>query len=210
MTDRTPQLRMKHLRISLVVGLLLVPAVAPAQSLADVARAEQARRKAAPKATKVYTNDDLQADARSTSPLPSTPAGTAPADAASPAGTTPAPATTPAPQATPAAEAQATPAEAAPDPRRDETYWRARITAAHEQLQRTKLFTEALQSRINALSTDFVNRDDPAQRALIAQDRQTALAELARTQNETRDLTKAIADIEEEARRAGVPPGWLR
>ena len=67
-----------------------------------------------------------------------------------------------------------------------------------------------MQSRINALTTDFVNRDDPAQRAVIADDRQKAIAELERLARANVDGTKAIADIEEEARRAGVPPGWLR
>jgi hypothetical protein len=72
------------------------------------------------------------------------------------------------------------------------------------------MFQEALQSRINALSTDFVNRDDPYQRAKVAEDRQKALAELERVKGDIEKANKAIADIEEEARKAGVPPGWLR
>ncbi len=67
-----------------------------------------------------------------------------------------------------------------------------------------------MESRINALWADFTARDDPAQRAVIAQDRQTALAELARLRQDEKDQAKAIADIEEEARQAGIPPGWLR
>jgi hypothetical protein len=55
-----------------------------------------------------------------------------------------------------------------------------------------------------------VNRDDPAQRAVIADNRQKSLAELDRVKSEIEKNKKAIADIEEEARRAGVPPGWLR
>jgi hypothetical protein len=72
------------------------------------------------------------------------------------------------------------------------------------------MFLEALQSRINALTTDFVNRDDPAQRAVIEQDRKKALTELERVRREIADRTKAIADLEEQARKAGVPAGWLR
>ena len=67
-----------------------------------------------------------------------------------------------------------------------------------------------MQTRINSLTTDFVNRDDPAQRAVIEPNRQKSIAELAR-------LTKSVAGQQEghrrlleEARRAGVPPGWLR
>ena len=36
------------------------------------------------------------------------------------------------------------------------------------------------------------------------------LAELNRLTTEVQAQTKAITDIQEEARRAGVPPGWLR
>jgi hypothetical protein len=84
------------------------------------------------------------------------------------------------------------------------------MNAARTDLERTRMFAEALQTRINALTTDFVNRDDPAQRAVIEQERNKALAELARLQKDVEAKTKAIADIEDEARRAGVPPGWLR
>jgi hypothetical protein len=167
----------------------LGPGTAEAQSLADVARAEEARRKIAPKATKTYTNQDLRPDGRPSQPAPSTPAATSPTV-----------------EPTPTPEA----AEKKSEPPRDEKYWRARIFGARERLDRTKLFAEALQSRVNALTTDFVNRDDPAQRAVIGQERQKALDEIARVQKEIQELTRAIADIEEEARRAGVPPGWLR
>ena len=46
--------------------------------------------------------------------------------------------------------------------------------------------------------------------AAISADRQKALAELDRTQKAVAADTKAIAALDEEARRAGVPPGWLR
>ena len=57
---------------------------------------------------------------------------------------------------------------------------------------------------------DFAGRDDPAQRAQIGSDREKALAELDRVKKEIQDNTKAIADIQEEGRKAGVPAGWLR
>ncbi len=69
---------------------------------------------------------------------------------------------------------------------------------------------EALQSRINGLLADFTARDDPAQRSVIAENRQKALDELARLQKEQAALEKAIEDIHEEARRLRIPPGWLR
>jgi hypothetical protein len=84
------------------------------------------------------------------------------------------------------------------------------MKTARDQIARTQIFMDSLQTRINSLTTDFVNRDDPAQRAKIETDRQAALAELERVKKELTDQQKAIAAIEEEARRAGVPVGWLR
>ncbi|HXH05892.1 MAG TPA: hypothetical protein VNI83_04805, partial [Vicinamibacterales bacterium] len=107
-------------------------------------------------------------------------------------------------------DAPAADAPAPPDPTKTEQYWRERITAARAALERSELFLEALQSRVNALTTDFVNRDDPAQRAVIANDRQRALAEMERVRREIEKLKADIAAIQEEARKAGVPPGWLR
>jgi hypothetical protein len=84
------------------------------------------------------------------------------------------------------------------------------MKAAREQLERSQLFADSLQTRINSLWTDFVNRDDPAQKAKLETDRKTALAELERVKKEIELQTKAITALEDEARRAGVPPGWLR
>jgi hypothetical protein len=84
------------------------------------------------------------------------------------------------------------------------------MTALHEALERNRTLADALQSRINALSTDFVNRDDPIQRATIVADRDRALAELERLRKQLIVDEEAIAELQREARRANVPPGWLR
>jgi SMC interacting uncharacterized protein involved in chromosome segregation len=102
------------------------------------------------------------------------------------------------------------PEQPKPADQKDENYWRNRMTQAREAQRRAEAFAEALQSRINALTTDVVNRDDPYQRAKIADDRQKALAELQRVTGEIEQAKKDIVDIEEEARKGGVPPGWLR
>ncbi len=91
-----------------------------------------------------------------------------------------------------------------------EAWWRQRIVQAREDLRRSEIFAQALQSRINALTTDFANRDDPYQRARLGEDRRKALAELDRVIAEIERQKHALTNIEEEARVAGVPPGWLR
>jgi hypothetical protein len=185
----------------LLSGLFCTSAPLRAQSLGDVAKKEDERRKAVASAGKVYTNKDL----------PSVPA---PAPGASPAAAPPAKGGA---DASPDKEdkedkqtdAQSDATKDKPAPK-DQAYWAERSKKLHDQLERDQTFSEALQSRINALTTDFVNRSDPAQRAVIERDRQKALAELSNLKKQIGDDRKALADLEEEARRAGVPPGWLR
>jgi hypothetical protein len=182
-----------HLAIAAMASAQSATPPSSSRPLADVAKQEEARRKAVKKPAKVYTNDDLRTDISPGVAPPPTAADAAPSNT-SPSNMTPA----------------APSAETAPAGVRDQAYWQGRIAAAREQLQRSQIFADSLQSRINALTTDFVNRDDPVQKARIEQDRKTALAELERVRKEIQDHTKAIADIEEEARRANVPAGWLR
>jgi hypothetical protein len=174
--------------IVLLGGLGSVPpAFAQNPTLAVIARKEQERRKTTTGTPKVLTNKDLPPSAQQ--PPPS--AGAAPA--------------------APAGEQKPDEAQKpAAEPEKDETWWKQRITQARESLRRNEAFHEALQSRINALSADFVNRDDPFQRAKIGEDRQKALLEMERVKAEIVQNKKQIEDIEEEARKAGVPPGWLR
>jgi hypothetical protein len=94
--------------------------------------------------------------------------------------------------------------------RRDEAWWRSRITTARAALERDQTLADAMQSHVNALQTDVVNRDDPAQQAALRQRLTTALAELERLKAQIVADRQAILDIEDEARRLNVPAGWIR
>jgi hypothetical protein len=180
-----------------IVGLL-ISATGPvfAQSLGDLAKKEEERRKKIPEPAKVYTNKDL-----GSAPSPSTPPP-APAPGAAAAPTPDAPSD--------AAKEKEAPAAKEKESGKDQAYWAGKLKSLRDEVARNQTYAEALQSRINALQTDFVNRDDPAQRSVIERNRQKALSELARLNKSIADGKKSIADLEEEARRAGVPPGWLR
>lgn len=185
----------------LAVACVTVPALAQSP-LADAARREAARRQAARTASiPVYTNQDLdRLPTRSTPVVPALPAPQATTVTTAGVG-----------GETPEAAARVKGAEGgAPAAARGEEYWRTRITAARSSLSRAQMFAEALQTRINALSADFVNRDDPAQRQQIFEQRQAALDEMTKVQAEIAAFRQEIATIEDEARRAGVPAGWLR
>ncbi len=154
-------MRAHHFTVGTAAALLFAATV-QAQSLADLARKEEERRKGVPESAKVYTNKDLNAVPGPSAPPP--------------------------------------PAAAAPT--------KSAVDAAKDAAKEKDATGD--KGSVNALSTDFVNRDDPAQRAAIERDRQKALAELTRLKQAVVDGKKAIATLEEDARRAGVPPGWLR
>jgi hypothetical protein len=196
-----------QLSTAVLAGALLVAVPVSAQSLGELAKREAERKKAAPTASKTYTNGDL----KSVPPPSGTAAGDPLAgkdgkDAKDPDTKDPKDAKDDKNGKAPEKVDATKPTE----PAKDEAYWRGRMSAAREDVRRNEAFKEAMQSRINALTADFTARDDPYQRAKIADDRQKALAELTRLTEDIDKGNKLIVDIEEEARRAGVPPGWIR
>ena len=206
-----------------VVGGLAWPVSAAEQapasqpSLADVARQEAERRKATKDTQKVITTKDMPESARKPVSAPAAaPAGGSHAEGAHAAGAS-------APGAAAAASGAATAASGSSDQKstapgaasssgsNDESAWRSRMTQARDGLSRNETFLQALQSRLNSLTNDFRNgAGNFPQQAQINTDREKALKDMERVKADVELSRKQIADIEEEARKAGVPPGWLR
>jgi hypothetical protein len=193
----SPRLRTAVLALLLVAaGSSATAPIVRAQSLAEVAKKEEERRKTVPAPAKVYTNKDLSAPPPGSAPSSGTSSSTAPK--------------TDADAAKDAKEPPADKPEKDNGPVKDQAYWSGRLKTLQDKLDRDTSFADALQTKVNSLTADFVNRDDPAQRATIERDRQKALAQLTALQRDIVNGKKAIADLQEEARHAGVPPGWLR
>jgi hypothetical protein len=192
---------MKVSRVLLAAVLVTIAVPLCAQSLGELARKEAERRKAGQPAPKVYTNDDLK---KITVPGDSTVADSKDTKDTKDAKDS----------AKDAADAKdpksATDKDAPEKPVMGEKEWHARMDTAREDVRKGEMFRDALQSRINALTADFSARDDPYQRAQIADERQKALAELDRVNQDIVKAKKAINDIEEDARKANVPAGWIR
>jgi len=184
----------RHVWMVVAATAALGAVSAAAQGLAEVARQEEARRKAVTTPAKLYTNRTLKAD-------PSAPVPPGTAAPAQPSPDQPTPDTVGVPAAEPAPP---------PDPRKTPEHWKTRMAEAIQERDNNALMIEALQSRVNGLWADFTARDNPLERQAVAQNREKALEELARRKTLAETLRKAVADIEDEARRAGVPPGWLR
>jgi len=186
---------MSQWQSTFVVLGVLIWWVSPASGLADLARREALRRELMPKAARTLTNEDA-------SRMPPRAVVTVPEPKAA--------AEPDIPAATTAKGAAADPADAPPAAKHDEAWWRARLTTAQSTLERDQLLLEAMQTRINSLTNDVSSRDDPAQRDVLMQQRVRALAELDRLRT-TVDLDRqAIDAIMDDARKQGVPPGWIR
>jgi hypothetical protein len=177
----------RYVSIVTLVALALQAGVS-AQSLADVAKAEEARRKTVKAAARVYTNDNLDST----------------------------PATSPAPPVASIGTAKPADAAAKPedgktvDPAKTEKYWKDRAATLQQSLARNKLLLDALQSQASGMNAEFMNTDDPGQRELIRVRIQRVTGELQRVQQDIEKQTKAAIDLMEEARKSGVPPGWMR
>jgi hypothetical protein len=96
------------------------------------------------------------------------------------------------------------------EPAMAESEWRDKMAAARQALERDQVLADGMQSRVNALTTDSIARDDPAQRAELLKQRTRAIIELDHLTLQVEKDKLAIAAIEEDARKKGIPPGWIR
>ena len=198
-----------------IVSFVVATGTGLSAQLGNIAKKEAERRKTVTSG-KVYTNDNL-----TPAPEPSSaPASSGPSSDAAPAADSSAhksatdKAADKSETAKPTADAadkDAAKVSAEPAERKkEEAAWRERIKNERDALDRAKGYADALQIKINSLNTDFVNRDDPVQRAAIAAERDKSLADMDRLKKEIAEHNKKITAIQEDARRAGAPAGWVR
>jgi hypothetical protein len=187
-----------------VVMTLVTWLTSPPANLAEIAQREAVRRSLTPKSAGSYSNENMRPDlfpvrvteaaAPPTSEVAATTGGGS-TSSTSPTATSP---------AAPTSEATV------PNPAMDEKAWRARMAQARSTLDRDQGLVDAMQSRINSLQNDVINRDDPAQQGALRQTLAKALGELERLKAQVVADQKAIAEIQADARRQNVPPGWVR
>ena len=180
---------MTEWQIVAIVTTFLTWFASSPKDLADAARHEALRRQMTPKATRTLTNLDVASvPAR---PLPTVPVSEIDLPAGGKASDT-------VPEPKGASETH------------DEAGWRARVSSARDALERDQVLADALQSRINGLTAEASARDEPRQRALLYEQRTRALAELDNFKRQLDADRQAIVDIQEDARKQGIPAGWIR
>lgn len=206
------------------IGVLAMTVAASAQTLADLAKKDTDRRRTVKHPAKVYTNDDVQDvkpilpmmenDGTGTRPVDPNAANAAGAPTSGNADMPVAPGTAPAAGAAAApagskADAGAKPAGTPGVKAGEEAQWRSRMSSAREAVSRTQLQLESMRNRAAQLTAASAAANDE-QRGTFQKQQQDALQEYDKLRADLQKSQKALSDLESEASRAGVPPGWLR
>lgn len=171
-------------RIGLLLLVLTFALDCFAQSLADVARKERERQRAAH--SKVVVTGT------------GTTATIAPTSSAKPAPPT-------------ASNSAAKPVAVTDNKGRDEKYWRTTFQKARDDLKRAEARVEILDLRVKDLNTQLLRRSDIYNREnRLGPEIAAAQKDLEDARKEAEQAKKKITDLEDELRRSGGPAGWGR
>lgn len=194
---------MRRLRLVSVALALLLPALVLAQGLGEVAKREQEKQEKKkksgkpPATVKVYTDEDLkkarESESGAVTVLPEN--GNLESGSSS-------------------SDDEVVSGEGRPagGKRRTETYWRDRATRLRDAVSEADVKVRDLESRVAAIRNDMnpVNTQDPNRLQSRDRELREAIDALDAARQSADAARKALADLEEEARRAGALPGWLR
>jgi hypothetical protein len=195
---------MKHACMVIVAaGLAFCGGAVHAQSLADLARQEQERRKSIKDPAPIYTEADVQKNAPLTTAaarpeVPSPASG----QAGQPGGA--------GAEAKPADAANADAAAKDKAEPKDETEWRSRMQQAREELARSRRLLAAMESQLVGMG---IQASSAAVAGLPVPDRsrqEEAAREVERLRSEVAKAEAALSRLEDQARSTGIPPGWVR
>jgi hypothetical protein len=202
---------MRKLRIFAALALLSVPlvfnGVAFAQQdqsqsstgdpVADAARKAREEKKVAPKAKKVFSDDDVAPRAAAPAPTPA-PSAAAPTGTARPAAAL-------AKQAKAGAEQQKE-----EDPN-SETAWRKRFADQRRKISDAEAELDVLQREASKADLQYYSDPQKAMNEQLTRDEINKKNEkIAAKKKEIESLKQQLSDMEDQLRAAGGEPGWAR
>ena len=213
-----------ELRTLFLIGISLVfVAALHGQSVADLARQTRGRKSGGSQTGRVYSNENVatSAPAPATSaaatpapPAPGAPAQPAPAaGAAGPAGQAPGTAAPAAPGQAPAQPAAGAP-PSQPQPKTEaelEKEYREKFAKLREELSLQERRLDVMQRELNLMQNQFyTNPQDTLLQEATRSNINTRTQEIEGQKANVEKAKQAVADLEEELRVKGLPPGWAR
>ena len=194
---------MKRFNIGVLIlaGLLAGVAAAQSDSLADAARKHKQQQAGKPAAAKVYTNDNLPAtETISTVGAPASEAAT----------TSPTDGQATADGSTPATKDSAKPADDTKTRQKTWEDWRDKIQKQKASVEQMQKENEEIDRQYKLTSGNYYN--SAQQRlydgAAMAKEDAAYKQQLEQKKKAIDDAKQKIDDLQEEARRAGVPSGY--
>jgi len=157
-------------------------------AVAEAARKTREEQKTAPKAKKVFTNDDMPAPASETTAKAAEPAAGGQAE-------------------TSTAESK----ENAENNPKSEAYWRKRFEKQREKISNAEQELDVLQRELNKDQVQYYNDPQKAmQQQYSRSDINEKTAKIDAKKKELEALKQQLSDMEDELRKAGGDPGWAR
>lgn len=188
--------------MGLVVALAFAAGSLPAQSLGELAAKEKRRREEEQKKNKgparVITTEDLAKVTAST------------ATAAAPALAQDLGARRARSEAAAETESSESEGGASGPGGRDEKTWRAQAAEAREAVRGAEQTAQSLERQIAKLFGEIQRSTDTNEILRLRAEQKDLEEELERTKQELAKARQELVAFEESARRAGVPPGWIR
>ena len=194
----------------IISGLLLttVASVGSAQSLADLAKKEQERRQAVKATIKVITNEQA-ARFKSTPAAAPEPAGQ-PAEKTGAASKPPAEGTDKVEAVPATAKEKAATDEPVDLQGRTESFWRQTFADARKKVQDLENETNVLILKFNDLQNQFYRESDGFKQQELQRQIQKTIFEQDANKENLAAAKASLADLENEARKSGALPGWIR
>jgi DNA repair exonuclease SbcCD ATPase subunit len=97
------------------------------------------------------------------------------------------------------------------DKSNDEAYWKDKYKDAADHVQEAEQKIQKLQDEMNALKIAFYAEEDGvAGRPKINSEIEKQFDQIEVAKKDLETAKQQLEDLEEDARKAGVPPGWVR
>jgi chromosome segregation ATPase len=189
--------------IACVSVLACVPAAAQTDLGAAAAKERERRKALAATASPppAFTNDDLASEKQAAKDAAKEGASAKDGGKAGAQKPKPQPAPTPLPTAT---------TDDSAERRQLEAGWRTRAQRARQVVAQTAARVTTLEQQIARVAGDTMASTDTNQILRLQAQRQSLETQLNDARQANSTAKEQLANLEEEARRAGVPPGWIR
>ena len=191
--------------VALVLAGSCVPAFAQQVSLGEAARRAQEQKKEAPRAKRVYGNEDL-ATAGTVSVVGSVPAS----GSTTPGGNTTATGSNDGVTGTGAAAA-VKPGDKAKDSAANEVAWRKKYSELRDKIALKAKEVDVTQRELNLKQQQYYSDPNVALREQYSRsdinDSKTKIDDMRR---ELVDMQAQLSDLDDQLRRAGLPSSWSR